>query len=379
MQGQKQGGGGENSMDMLWMGGIIVAAVVAVWYFGRFQILHAAFFVKAHEISAIQFVLNGWNILAHKASLPEFNLSSLKDLQTQIQTKTIGTNYSALQIAMTMVGKYLSYPLGLVLVALAFIIQGKNITLKLRNILNMKTMKVLEQKENPQITPVIKLNLTKEHVNEGAWAMSLTPMLYCKRMKLLKEKKSETGVVTVDLLRSDAQQAFVLQLGPLWSGVETLPMHAKALFAAFAACGNQDRASGVKLLQHISSSAQDGQLNFDGTHALLAKHKDSKLVAKVISRHAYVLTIFATMLELARTDGVFASSEFLWLKPFNRRLWYVLNTVGRQTAVPEVGGVYAHWVAEKKWGGALRTPMVEEAVKGLEVALSEVIYEPEEE
>ncbi|HVV69306.1 MAG TPA: type IVB secretion system coupling complex protein DotM/IcmP [Gammaproteobacteria bacterium] len=379
MQGRQQGGNGDNSMDMLWIGGVLIAFVLGIWYFGRFYIIQTAFFVKYYEINVINYVLGAWNLLAHKASLPEFNLTLLKELQAQIQTRSIGTNYSALQIAMTMVGQYLCYPLGLVMVILAFIIHGKNITLKLRNVFSMKTMKQMEQKENPQIAPVIKLSLAKENVNQGNWAMAMTPMQYCKHMKLLKEKKSETGAVTVELLRSEAQQAFVLQLGPLWSGVETLPLHAKALFAAFAAFGNQDRAGGMRLLQHISGSAAEGQLNFDGTHALLAKHKDSKLVAKVISRHAYILTVFATMLELARTDGVFATSEFLWLKPLNRRLWYVLNTVGRQTAVPEVGGVYAHWIAEKKWGGALRTPMVEEAVKGLEIALSEVIYEAEEE
>ncbi len=380
MQGRQQGGGGgaDNGLDNLWGVAALMAAVLLIWFFGRFYIVQVIYQIKYYEINAIGFVLNNWNLLAHKLGLPGADLTPLQNLHELIRTKSIAANYDSLTYALGTVGRYLSIPMGLVLIVLAALVHGQNITLKLRHVFNMKTMRDLEQKENPQISPVLKLNLVKENVNEGDWAMAMTPMQYCKKLQLLKEKKADNGVITVELMRAEAQQSFVLQLGPLWSGVESLPMHAKALFAAFAAAGNQDRSSAIKLIQHIALSANEGQLNFDGTRELLAKHKDTKLVAKVTNKHAYVLTVFATMLELARTDGVFSSSEFLWLKPLNRRLWYTLNTVGRQTAVPEVSGVYAHWLAEKKWGGALRTPMVEEGVKGLELALSDVIYEPEE-
>ncbi len=49
-------------------------------------------------------------------------------------------------------------------------------------------------------------------------------------------------------------------------------------------------------------------------------------------------------------DGVQASADFLWLKPIDRRLWYMLNTVGRQTPFAEVAGPYAHWLAEREMG-----------------------------
>jgi len=87
----------------------------------------------------------------------------------------------------------------------------------------------------------------------------------------------------------------------------------------------------------------------------------------------------ATLLELARTDGVLATAEFLWLKPIDRPLWYMLNSVGRQTAFPEIAGVFAHWVAEKRLDRPLKVPMVEEAVKALEMAMKEIKYEPDEE
>lgn len=208
--------------------------------------------------------------------------------------------------------------------------------------------------------------------------MALTPMQFCKKHKLLKEKTGDDGRPAVDVIAGKASQVFVTQLGPFWTHVTALPPYARALFAAFAACGNHDRDPAFEVLNKISHSAESGKLDFTGADALLSKHVNSKLVAKVTQRHAYVLSVFASMFELARTDGVFASSEFLWLKPLDRKLWYMLNTVGRQTPVPEAAGPFAHWQAEKRWGGPMRTPMIESAVKGLEIALSEILYEPEE-
>lgn len=84
------------------------------------------------------------------------------------------------------------------------------------------------------------------------------------------------------------------------------------------------------------------------------------------------------MLHGARADGVQASSDFLWLKPIDRRMWYVLNTVGRQTPFVEAAGVFAHWRAEKEMGKRIVVPMVEEATNALELALKEIVYKPDE-
>src|SRR4029079_9643029 len=113
-------------------------------------------------------------------------------------------------------------------------------------------------------------------------------------------------------------------------------------------------------------------LDYSGVDELLKKHINSKDVQTILKSHAYVMTVMASMLEKARDDGVQASADFLWLKPRDRRLWYMMNTVGRQTPFIEVAGVYAHWIAEKEAGKRILVPMVEEASKALEIALKEV-------
>ncbi len=85
----------------------------------------------------------------------------------------------------------------------------------------------------------------------------------------------------------------------------------------------------------------------------------------------------ASLLEGARDDGVVPSAEFLWLKTIDRRLWYMLNSVGRQTPYPEVGGPFAHWRAEKAMGRRSLVPMIDEAIKALEIAIKEMKLSPQ--
>src|SRR5262249_47727793 len=149
-----------------------------------------------------------------------------------------------------------------------------------------------------------------------------------------------------------------LQLGPTWSGVHKLPIEIKALAVIFIARALREREIADNFLTQIAQSAASGRLNFVGVEKQLENYANSKPIKWLETRHAYVYTLMASLLELARTDGVLASAEFLWVKPVNRRLWYILNSVGRTTAVVEVSGVYAHWLAEKQLGQSIKTPMV---------------------
>lgn len=368
------------SSDFVWLTVIAVVGLVVVWYFFQKQIINFIYEVRYYEILAIQYTVNGWNMLVVKASMPflQLHTNELQTLADTVRNRNVGSTIESLQGLSTTVGDYLRLFFAPLLALFGLIIYKTNVQLKLKTVFDMKKMRQAERENWPQINPVLKVNLIKEDIDKGPWAMATIPMDFCKKHKILKEKTDERGKPAVELVADKAYQVFVTQLGPLWTQVMALPRHARALFAAFAACGNHDRDAAFELLKNINLSAAGKQLDFSGTEQLLAKHFNTKLVIRVLQRHAYVTTVFMSMLELARTDGVLATSEFLWLKPLDRRLWYVLNTVGRYTAVPEVAGPYAHWLAERKWGGPLRVPMMEEAVRAMEDALTEILYEPEE-
>lgn len=378
---QQQAGNAENSLDFLWIIVMIVAAIVLIWYFGKDYISDFVFKTKSYEITAINFVIAGWMKLVQllHLPLPVPQTSDLAQWSSFIQqNKGQVEDYNILIDLATAVGKYLCYPVAAILAVLGVIVYRSNLTAKFKSIFSMKKLEKFEYKDWPQITPVVDLDLVKQNINEGPWAMSMTPMDFCKKNNLLKIEK-ENEQTNVSLISGAAHRVLSLQLGAIWNGAEKMPIYAQALFAIFAARANRDREGSDKLLHQISASSESGKLNFTGTQELLIKHVNTKLVKQVVSKHAYILTAMASMLELARTDGVLASAEFLWLKPVDRKLWYMLNSVGRQTAVAEVAGPFAHWIAEKTAGRPLNVPMVDEGVKSLEVALKEIIYEPEDE
>lgn len=383
MQQQQGGNNSDNSLDFLWLVVILVVSIGLLWYFGKNHIASVVFSIRHYEIIAIQTILNGWNRVVQFLHLPILaaNLDDLTRWQQFMMGKPTDVSFGTLSDLSAAVGNYYRIPVAIVLVALGLKIYFSHLTSKFRTTFNTQRLRNVERANWPQITPVVNLDLVKQDLDKGPWAMAMTPIEFVKQNNLIQSvEKEEAKKTTVTLLTGQARRVYALQLGPLWQGVDKLPIYMQALLAVFAARANRDREGAEQLLNRISVSANSGKLDFTGVNELINKHvKNNKSVTKIVGNHAYVYTALASMLEFGRTDGVMACSDFLWLKPVDRRLWYMMNSVGRQTAVTEIAGAYAHWLAEKKVGRALKVPMVDQAVHALDVALQEIIYEPEEE
>ena len=321
-------------------------------------------------ISWINYVLTFFN-------LPPANTLSLHDALVYITSShSSEVTFEQLSNMSSQVGKWWCYPFAFLscLMGIALYIRGDS---GYRRTYNMKTFKELEHKNWLQITPVLKIDLVKQDIDKGPWAMARLPLDYCKDHNLVRVETVQNKLVWL-LNPGPAQRAFVLQLGPLWRGLNSLPVHIQALMVIFLACGLREREVADRFLIQVAGSSGSGKLDFSGVKEQLYKYQNCRILAWVIPRHAYVGTIMATLLEIARSDGVLANAEFLWLKPLDRRLWYILNSVGRQTAVIEVAGLFAHWLAEKKLGCALRVPIVKEAITGLETEIKDTLYIREE-
>lgn len=380
MAGQQpqQGGSSDNSLDFLWMIVIIVGSFALAWYFGRQYIAEGILKVRFYEVYAIAYVLKGYNFTASYLHLPSPNLSKLINIMDVIKSPPANMPLQQLVTVSNEVGSYMRIPFAVIISVLAIIVYVTNVTERFKHIYSMETLRKSEHKIWPQVIPVMRVDLVNKPLDEGPWASSLTPMLFAKKNKILIEQKNEGARVTVTLNEGAANRIFSLQVGQFWRDIETFPLHVQALYAIFLCRANQDRKTADNLLLQISASSSSEKLNYNGVKEAVTKHKNSKYAKYAEQRHAYLLTVMATLLELARTDGVLATAEFLWLKPLDRPLWYMLNSVGRQTALPEVAGAFAHWLAEKKVDRPLRVPMTDEAVKALNVAIKEILYEPEE-
>lgn len=374
-----QGGGqGDHSYDVLWTMAAIFVVGGIVWYIYKAQIVSGFLTLKIYELDALNFL---GKLIDHP-----YYFEPLRQTLITAREGAANIGYMDLLNKGGQVGKYLRIPAVVLLVMLGVIVYLTNTSRVYRRTYSMRNFAKLESKNWPQITPVMNVDLIKTDIDTGPWAMALTPMLFCKKYHLLQEVMTERkegmsrkdwDKVEVVLKRGEANKIFIMQLGPLWTGSERLPPHVRALFAAFAARINADTKPAMKLLTQLSASS-GGKLNYSGVDSLLKKHEKTKLVQQIVHSHAYVLTVMAAMLQAARDDGVQASADFLWLKPLDRKLWYTLNTVGRQTPFIEVAGVFAHWVAEKDAGRRLYVPMIDEATNAVVVALKEVVYRPDE-
>jgi len=367
----QQGNQPEGSMGILWTIAGIFAVAAALWYYFKHVLVSFYFKLKLFEISIVSYFT-----------------SQLDDVRAFILAADVKTiPYDNVVRVGDLVGNYVRYPFVIIVVVLGCVVYFANSTRVFKRTYSMHDLAQLEKKNWPQIAPVVNLDLLSVDIDVGPWAMALTPMQFCKKHKLLEEYKRQPqeGVmrkdwdkVEVKLKRGEANKIFSVQLGPLWRGVEHLPPHAKVLFAAFAARSQGDSKASTELLLKVSASSEV-KLDFTGVDELCQKYAAHKSVKELVSRHAYVLTVLASLLEFARTDGVQASADFLWLKPVDRRLWYMMNTVGRQTPFVEVSGPFAHWIAERHIGKKIVVPMIEEATNALENSLKDIIYKPDEE
>ena len=369
------GGGGQEGQGkdpagtgVLWILAAIFVLLWGAWTFGHTQIVAGFFYLKQVEISAIQFFVGG-----------------LDQLKTYVTTTSPGTvDIQTLSSVANQVGDYLQIPVITILLLLAGVLFFRSSTTRYSETYTMSTFVHKEIKNWPQSMPVIDLDLVHTDVDEGAWAMALTPMMFAKKYQLLtnptqkyyEDRLKAEMTYHVSVRHERAKQVFVMQLGKLWQGSAALKPHVRALFAVFIARGAQDAHASSELLEQISRSSRTGKLDFSSVDRIIEKYEKLPAVQAVISKHAYELTVMASMLAFARTDGVLSSAEILWLKPVDRRLWFVLNTVGRRVAVPEVAGVYAHWIAEKKLQRSLKMPMIDSAIDALEMAIQEVLYKP---
>ncbi|MDU4254425.1 hypothetical protein [Pseudomonas sp.] len=179
-----------------------------------------------------------------------------------------------------------------------------------------------------------------------------------------------------------ANDTFAKQLGPQWTGYANLPPLERALFAAFCAQANGAQETCWKMIEQLAFTFKEGQLDksgklitphyakTDGTDELLEKYADTPVIKAIIERHAHTINIMTATLKACRGKGRLMHSNFLWLKPTNRTLWYALCGQGGQSAYWEAAGPWAHGEVEELLGKRIVVPMVAGAVEALRELMS---------
>jgi intracellular multiplication protein IcmP len=386
-----QGGGQQNNssqgLEAAYYIGALIVVLGYLWYQYHAQIVEIILNIQLYQAYVMIFPLGlaaevAQDILPDQFSVPVILLTqNLAAVINDIHSVNYADiSFTEMTYIMGRVGSYFAAYTCPIWAAIAIYIQTTGISTTFDEKYKMEDFRRKESVNWPPINTVLGTKLLKSGLDEGEFAMCLQPMEFAKKHKLLDVRiASGRPVATVN--RALAHQHFVTQMGPRWEGnLQNFPPYIIALFAIFAAKANHDTKGAAALMRRISESSykENKKLDFSGSFQLLGKHIQSMKVAKAVGAHAYLLPAMASMLEAARDDGVIATAEFLWLKPTDRRLWYMLNSVGRQVAFTEVGGPFSHWRVEKRLRRPLKTPMVEEAITALELGVSEIIYKPDE-
>lgn len=371
MAPSQQGQGEGSGLGPLWVMAALFTAIIVIWYAFKTEIVTGFLFIKQYELYAISLVTDRVDPM----------LRSIRSADpSSIGIETLG-------IIAQRVGEYLAVPVGIIIAIFAYLLYKRDITSRFRQVYDMESLMKAEHENWPNIAPVLNQDMYTKSIEEGPWSMAQRPMDFAKSNGLIKEVKkppsseslSKNNRIEAQLIKSKATQVFVRQLGKRWEGIDNLNMPTKALFAAFAARLGDDIEGARELLARIQFSSEKGKLDFNGVEEMLKKHRYHKVVEKATSEHAFVLTVMGSLIESTRQLGVLASADFLWLKPLDRRLWFMLNSVGRQVPFVEVAGPFAHWIYEKHLGKKVVTPMVKEAVNALEDSMNDTIYVPESE
>jgi len=179
--------------------------------------------------------------------------------------------------------------------------------------------------------------------------------------------------------REAVRRAFLLQLGPRWHGIEGMPVHVQALFAAYALKGVQRREDSDHLLGELSLcwSVEHGlKISSQLMGKIKQLIKDPEVggkAAEIASQHAYRTTAMIGILKWARFQGgVLAPAQFLWLRAVDRGLWYPLNNLGRRSFHTEGAGAMAHFMAEQIAKRPLPVPRIDTAI----ITLNQYMAQP---
>lgn len=362
---QQSSGGGDNAFAPIWLTILLFITCYFLWKAFHAYVVESVFFLNVWQARFIGFFFSDPQLV--------------EDVRVMQTVDPAAVNWSQLVALTTSVGTYTRYPVIAVLAVLAVILYFSNVKLKFRKTHSMATLRNQEQHNWPSILPVTKTDLVNMELDEGPWAVAMNPMEFARRQHLLRKNDELLDTFlpgqecTAGLKRGDAKRVFTLQLGPYWEGFSRCSPPTFALAAVFIARMNRDRDAAMSILETLDKAyGVSNRPNFLVVNKVIKKYHNTKDVQAILGKHAYVLTIMASLLEAARQDGVVPACDFLWLKVVDRRLWYMLNCVGRQTPFVEVAGPFAHWRAEKAMRRRSLVPMIDEATKGLELAIKEV-------
>jgi len=411
-----QGPGDDSSMYIV-IGGVI-AMLVITWFWNTHAPTVYAALIQVARIEAIPF-----------SSFP-----FMKDFFSEIQELDPSTmDFMQMNDVLDSAGRW--YGLFLAPLMVWYLVKGYNMSARerYRRTLNMNTLLQNNGHLYPCIQPILNWgqSLLKEPTDSGPWMVGRQPIQFVAMHGLLRDASSkepisarkllgsnhianpESPVITGDIKavfdRDAARKVFESQFSPRFQGLDKLPSYLYALTAAFLLFGTDRKDDAQKILDNMSITfrppekatrarmtwkppfyvpGKPGNNRYSmSTHVHVSRREIMKIwksdaIQYVVRPHnRYRDLVILTLYAYARRKGVIACSEFIWLRPVNRTLYYLLNNYGRRTVWSEVAGPWTHYQMEEVLSNSIsgfrgtdlseNDKQVESAVNALEFAMYE--------
>lgn len=261
-------------------------------------------------------------------------------------------------------------------------------------------------KESKQLYPHLRmfseLDLISEPLDHPVFGMSLTSRQFAYKHRLIIGwKDMGDGSWTPTLDREKSAYIFRLQLGKHWTkSTELSP--GETLLAAIAMprvaatdsslndeafnLAKEDSDNIVKWCWDQFEAPKKGaknesekgdsyawltpQIDLAKPREIILKHIGHPNIQTIIEHHAFNRTVIFALFMQARRLGVLPPAEMRWMRFFDRELWYILETIGRQASFAEGAAVLSHYLYESKSAAALAEPQLDKAVNGLDLAMT---------
>lgn len=218
------------------------------------------------------------------------------------------------------------------------------------------------------LKPIISENLLENFSPD--WAKAMKPQEFAIHNDLLNIPQD-----LMSLNEEKAKKVLALQLGPLYTGLDQVPPYIKALIGFFAEHLYGSSLKSQMAMMEVADSygpLAKGKYNYSAGIKLLETYKDDPRLNEIMNSHAYIYTGLADLFDRAKQRGIIISKYFIWLKKTDRRLYYLLNAIGRRVSWVECAGIVDHYQHEKDLKRPLAKVFCNSAFAGLKEELKNV-------
>ena len=361
----------DSAIGWFILGGIFVVLFLIFWYFFEYQMKDLLRMFRLAEIKlAALFLDESYMVDVHGSALSP--VATIPDIEKLRPEQLDG---SILDVISRLAMEPVRLPIALLIGAMGLWTLTAGPGTQYRRKMNIDSLIAVQSKNFPAIRPFIKVNPAKQPPRPpGAHVPAELPLF----AEALGPEEwiayNQIPIPDGNLDENATYIAFTKQLGPRWQGPLRLPPYKQVLLASFCLKAARKRKECDDMLGRLAICwSQEGKLQLSRDKTLLkearAVLKNKKIAGTVLSKcnqHAFQTTALLRGLQTAREEGgVLAPAQFVWLRGYDRHLWYPLNNLGRQAYHMESLGAMAHFKAEKITRRPIPKPKIDDAVNSI--------------